>query len=138
MRSHWIPLAALTLALVQSGDLSRARRAAENGVRATRGRPSHVGLLAAINARLGISNEILLATLPPDGFFWYHLLSSDVDAAADDYTKMVERSPEATFFVAANFMKPLRSSSRWPAIAKSLNLIAEGLPGTGPNRHQCA
>jgi TolB-like protein/Tfp pilus assembly protein PilF len=132
---HWIPLAALSLALIESGDFSRARRVAERGLRASSGRPSHVGLLAAIYARLGeIGHEKLLAKLPPDGLFWYHLLCLDVEAAADDYTRMVEmHSPEATFFVAANFMKPLRSSSRWPAIARSMNLIAQE---PAKNRHQ--
>jgi hypothetical protein len=56
------------------------------------------------------------------------ILCSDIDAAADYYAKMIEhRDPAATFSAAASFLKPLRSSPRWPALAKMMNLPPETL-----------
>jgi TolB-like protein/Tfp pilus assembly protein PilF len=131
--NHWIALFVMSLTLVQRGDLAEARRVAEKAVQAAPGRASLVGLLAGILARLGEGARIeeLLAKLremAPNGFFWYHFLCSDIEAAANYYAKMIEhRDPAATFSAAASFLKPLRSSPRWPALAKMMNLPPETL-----------
>ena len=92
--NHWIPLYALTFALVQRGDLAGALQAAEKGVHFSRRRASHVGLLARVLAQRGEINraeQLLedLRTMAPAGLFWYHLLGGEVDAAADYYAKMI-------------------------------------------------
>jgi TolB-like protein/Tfp pilus assembly protein PilF len=126
--NHWIALLVMSLTLVQSGDLAEARRVAEKGVRVAPGRASLVGLLTGILARLKEVDRVeellpKLTEMAPHGLFWYHLLCSEIDAAADYYVRMIEhRDAEATICAAADFLKPLRSSSRWPALAKMMNL----------------
>jgi TolB-like protein/Tfp pilus assembly protein PilF len=131
--NHWIPLSAATLALVLRGDLAEARRVAERGVRSAAKRASHLGLLAGILARSGeirSSEEVLaqLMGMAPSGLFFYHLLCSEIEAAADEYAKMIEeRDAAAIWFAAAGFLRPLRSSCRWPALSQMMNLPTENL-----------
>jgi TolB-like protein/Tfp pilus assembly protein PilF len=127
--NQWFSLLAKSLILVQTGaDLTEARLAAEKGIRAAPWCAGLVGLLAGILARMGevASSEELVAKLrelPPAGLFWYQLLRTEIDAAADCYARMIERCDvEAILFAAAGFLKPLRSSPRWPALAKMMNL----------------
>ena len=59
------------------------------------------------------------------GLLLYHVLCSGNDAAVDWYAAMVEdRDPFAAVW---SIMKPLRSSPRWPALAKMMNLPAEAI-----------
>ena len=93
--------------------------------------PSTVGLLAGILARLGEVDRLdalvaRLREMAPLGFFWYHLLRSEIEVAADYYAKMIEqRDSEATLLASARLLQPLRSSPRWPALAKLMNLPVE-------------
>ena len=51
------------------------------------------------------------------------ILCSEIDAAAEYYAKMIERRDgRGTWFAAASSLKPLRSSPRWPALARLMNL----------------
>jgi tetratricopeptide (TPR) repeat protein len=127
--NHWLALSAMSMALVQLEDLAEARRFAEKAFQAAPWRAQHVGVLAGILARLGEA-ELLAGLLtrlremaPNDGFFWYHLLCSEIDAAADYYAKMIERRDgRGIWIAAASFLKPLHSSPHWPALARLMNL----------------
>ena len=102
--NHWIALFVMSLTLVQRGNLAEARRVAEKGVRAAPRRASPVGLLTGILACLEEVDRVeellpKLREMAPHGLFWYHLLSSEIDAAADYYARMIEhRDAEATIY----------------------------------------
>ena len=87
-----------------------------------------VGLLAGILAQLGEkerADELVtrLRNMPRAGLFRYHLLCSRTDAAADCLAQMIEdRDPLAPLFSFA-----IRSSPRWPALAKMMNLPVEAI-----------
>ena len=64
-----------------------------------------------------------LSTMDPIGLLFYYVLCSVDDTAADWYASMIqERDPYAPVW---NFLKPIRSSPRWPALAKMMNLPVE-------------
>jgi serine/threonine-protein kinase len=55
----------------------------------------------------------------------YHLLTSDLDAAADCYDRMIEhRDPFALVYARAPFAEPLREHRRWPELAARMKLPA--------------
>ena len=70
----------------------------------------------------------LLASIPetaPAGRIMYHVLCSQIDAAAVWYEKAIEiRTPWAALWASAGFLKPLRASPRWPKLARMMNLPA--------------
>ena len=86
--------------------------------------------LAGLLRRLGENNDAdaLLSELrSPSGMFIYHMVCSEIDAAADSLAKAFaqgEMQP-LMWFGASDFLKPLRSTLRWPAIAKMMNLPPE-------------
>jgi hypothetical protein len=54
---------------------------------------------------------------------FYHVLRSEIDAAADWYEKAIEqRELFALICAAAPMTKPLRESARWPRLARLMNL----------------
>jgi hypothetical protein len=56
----------------------------------------------------------------------YHLLCSEIDAAADWYERAIqERDPFAVVFASIPWGKDLRESPRWPRLAKMMNLPEE-------------
>jgi TolB-like protein len=86
-----------------------------------------VGLLAGLWSRAGDekrAKEILVRPMPVgSGMIFYHLLRSEIDAAADWYEKSIEQhAPFAVVWAAHSFTKPLRASQRWPALARRMNL----------------
>jgi serine/threonine-protein kinase len=131
--SHWLPYFAISFSNVLRGDLTEARNAAERSVRAA-WHFQPIGLLAGILARLGNKERadelvLKLREMGPAhervGLLLYHVLCSGTDAAADWYAAMVEdRDPFAAVW---SIMKPLRSSPRWPVLAKMMNLPAEAI-----------
>jgi TolB-like protein/Tfp pilus assembly protein PilF len=129
--THWLPLLVMSVICVQLGRVEEARQAAEKSVRAAPGLSSTVGLLAGILARLGEVDRLdelvaRLREMAPLGLFWYYLLRSEIEVAADYYAKMIERrDPEATHLAPTRFLQPLRESPRWPALAKMMNLPVE-------------
>jgi len=55
----------------------------------------------------------------------YHLLTSDLDAAADWYGRMIEhRDPFALVYARASVVEPLRRHPRWPELAARMKLPA--------------
>jgi hypothetical protein len=56
---------------------------------------------------------------------WYHLVCGHIDAAIDWYERAIEqRQPMAVPLAVAGYMKAIRSSPRWPKLAKMMNLAA--------------
>ena len=95
-----------------------------------RGAPRAVGLLAGLLMQAGEKDraEKLIATLRgnPDGMILHHLVCAEIDAALDWYERAIElRQPGAATLASPEYCKPLRSSPRWPKLAKMMNL-----PGT--------
>lgn len=88
------------------------------------------GILAGICSRLGADTRTqqTLDKLPPNdvkaaGMILYHVLRSELDIAANWYEKAIQyRDPFALFLAAHSFTAPLRSSPRWPALARMMNL----------------
>ena len=87
-----------------------------------------LGVLAAVWTRLGRADEAsglltALTSAAPFGMMLYHLLVSDIEAAADWYEKSIQqRETFAVVYFRAPILKSLRESPRWPALAKMMNL----------------
>ena len=63
--------------------------------------------------------------LPVWGRVVYHLQTSDLDAAADWYDRMIEhRDPFALVYASASISEPLRGHHRWPELAARMKLPA--------------
>ena len=88
------------------------------------------GILAAALVRVGERDRALALIqqmgdnpLPVWGRIMYHLLCSEVDAAADWYEKAIhERDPFAVIFCQAPYVRILQESPRWPKLAQMMNL----------------
>jgi tetratricopeptide (TPR) repeat protein len=64
----------------------------------------------------------------PHGLATFHLLCSDIDRAADWVEKAIEeRDPSVLLSLRLPYAQPLRSSARWPKLAKLMNLPPEAL-----------
>ena len=60
---------------------------------------------------------------PPTGVTLYHVISGDLDAAADWYTRSVElRDPFALVFANGPMAHALWQTPRWPRIAAMMNM----------------
>ena len=67
--------------------------------------------------------------IPLWGRVVYHLLTSDLDAAADWYDRMIEhRDPFALVYARAAVSAPLRAHPRWPELAARMRLPAPDPP----------
>ena len=52
-----------------------------------------------------------------------HLVCGEIDAAIDWYQKDIEQHrPNAPMIAFAGWLKPLRASPRWPAVARMMNV----------------
>ena len=88
------------------------------------------GVLAAALVRVGerdraqaLIEQMGDRPIPMWGRIVYHLLCSEVDAAADWYEKAIqERDPFAVVFASIPYGNVLRESPRWPRLAKMMNL----------------
>jgi TolB-like protein/Tfp pilus assembly protein PilF len=122
----------IALAHFFQGRLAEAREWAEEAFRRTPLNPLAVGLLAGLQRQSDGKEhaEKLLATLhgmTPLGMIIYHVVSSEIDAAIDWYEHEIEqRQPIAAGWAAASFFRPLRSSPRWPKLARMMNLPVTG------------
>jgi tetratricopeptide (TPR) repeat protein len=127
---HWIPHFAIGLSYALRGEFAAARPAAERTVRAAPWSAQALGLLAGILARLDEkerADELVarLRNMARIGLLAYHILCSDNDTTADWFTKMIEdRDPLASPW---SCLKRIRSSPRWPALAKMMNLPPEAV-----------
>jgi hypothetical protein len=59
--------------------------------------------------------------------FIYHMVCSEIDAAADSLAKGLTQGEvqPLMWFAVSDFLKPLRSSPHWPALANMMNLPQE-------------
>ena len=88
------------------------------------------GWLAAIHrlaGREGVAEAFLAALGPTSKPLWgrvvYHLLTSELDAAADWYEQMIEeRDPFALLYARTSAVAPLRDHHRWPTLAARMKL----------------
>jgi tetratricopeptide (TPR) repeat protein len=128
--SHWVAHFTLGEAYASAGRFDEAVTAAEHAHQIAPWHSMPTGLLAGALTRLGgkVRAEELVrqmgdAPLPLIGRVVYHVLCSEMDAAADWYEKMIEeREPFAIIFADGPLFRPLRESPRWPKLAKMMNL----------------
>ena len=114
--------------------LGRVAEAAASAEKAHRNFPQHsmaTGLLAACLVRLGEKQraEALVQEMgdtpnPLWGRAWFHLLCSEIDAAAGWYEKMIEtRDVFAVIYANSPYTQELRASPHWAKLARMMNLI---------------
>jgi tetratricopeptide (TPR) repeat protein len=112
------------------GMFSEALGPTERAYRLAPWNPRVLGLLAGILVRMGEKEraaELLdkLKGMAALGMVTYHMLSSQIDAAADWLEKAIEqREIHVSNYAHAASAKPLRESPRWPKLAKMMNLPA--------------
>jgi serine/threonine-protein kinase len=110
------------------GKLADAREPAEEAFHRASWNAGTVGFLAGLLSLTGEDERArkLLAAMrgiTPAGMILYHLVRSETDAAIDWYERGIEqRQPFAAQPAYAGFYKPLRSSPRWPKLARMMNL----------------
>jgi serine/threonine-protein kinase len=124
----WVPHWVIGQSLALQKMFAEARQPAETAFDLASWHPMVIGTFAGILASFGEvdrADQILLK-LPetaPAGRVMYHLLCSEIEAAADWYEKEIElRQPTAALWSRAQFVSPLRQSPRWPRLANMLNL----------------
>lgn len=127
---HWVPYFPLGEAYVSAGRFGEAIAAAERAHEIAPWSAAPTGMLAGALARVGektrageLIRQMGNEPLPVLGRVIYHVLCSEMDAAADWYEKMIEvRDPFAVIFADGPLFKPLRESPRWPKLARMMNL----------------
>ena len=127
---HWLPHFVLAESYAWTGRFAEAIVEAEKAHRAVPSNAMPIGVLAGALAAIGeevrageLLREMGDAPLPVWGRVEYHLLCSEIDAAADWYEKMIDvRDPFAVVSAAAPIGKALRQSARWPRLASMMNL----------------
>ena len=125
-----MPHLALSEAYVAMGRITEAVASAERAHRNLPQQSMGTGLLAALLAKLGdndraesLLREIGDSPIPIWGRVWYHLLCSEIDAAAVWYEKMIEaRELFAPTYANSLYTAELRSSPHWPKLARMMNL----------------
>jgi TolB-like protein/predicted Ser/Thr protein kinase len=129
----FIPYQALIMSYLMKNMLPEALAAAERAYQLAPWNPRIIGLLAGSLARVGerAKAETLIEhmndapgrLIVPSGMLLYHLVCSEIDAAADCFEKSVEtRDPTVVPWIRLPLVKPLRASARWPKIAAMMNL----------------
>ncbi len=127
----WLPHYVMAENYAERGMLAEALAAAEAARQLAPWNARVAGVLAAILTRTGDRNRAeelrrQAKESAPIGMVVYHMLRSELDAAADWYEKSIEqREPFAVMYARTAFAAPLRASARWPSLAKMMNL-----PGT--------
>src|SRR5689334_3467349 len=130
---HWLPNWSLALIYLMKDMIPEALAAAERAYEGARWNPRIVGLLAGTLVRAGQREEAaaLIGSIDrvqgryiaPSGMVYYHLVCSDTEAAVDWFEKAIEtRDPYLVTLTRLPLAKPLRSSARWPKIARMMNL----------------
>ena len=122
----------LSLALVQLGKIEEALASAEKAYSLAPWARSCTGYVAGLRKLTGDSAraEASLRTLgdgtasgTPLGFVHYHLVCEEVEPAAEWAARAIEqREPAIIYFLLHPLAKSLWRSSRWPALAKMMNL----------------
>jgi eukaryotic-like serine/threonine-protein kinase len=127
---HWLPYYVLAESYAFTGRFAEAIVEAEKAHRALPSNAMPIGVLAGALASIGeqvrakdLLREMGEAPRPLWGRVEYHLLCSEIDAAADWYEKMIEaRDPFAVVFAAVPIGAALRQSARWRRLASLMNL----------------
>jgi serine/threonine-protein kinase len=113
------------------GKLAEARAFAEKACSLAPWTKLLRGLFAGLLMRAGETSRAsdVLAILgdgrtyrDPLGFIFYHLILGQVEQAADWVEKAIEQRDTAIYFLRFPVGAPLRSSARWPALARMMNL----------------
>jgi eukaryotic-like serine/threonine-protein kinase len=122
----------LSLAYGQLGQIEKALVCAEKAYTLAPWARAGTGYVAGLLMLSGGTGraEAVLETLgggtapgAPLGFIHYHLTCSEIEQAAGWAEKAIEqREPAIIYFLLLPLMKDLRRSSRWPALAKMMNL----------------
>jgi len=121
--------------------LGRVDEALASAERAHRNLPQQsmgTGFLAALLVRLGekdradaLLREMGASPTPIWGRAWYHLLCSELEAAAEWYEKMIEaREVFAPVYANSLYTEELRGSPYWSRLARMMNLAESPAPGT--------
>ena len=129
----WIPYQSLIMSYLMKNMVPEALAAAEKSIPAGFLAPTVIGLFAGTLARAGerARAETLIESIKdapgrfvaPSGMVLYHLVCSEIDAAADWFEKAIEtRDPTLVPWLRLPLTKPLRASPRWPKIAAMMNL----------------
>jgi tetratricopeptide (TPR) repeat protein len=127
---RWAPNCLIGEAFMATGKFAEAAAAAERAYSANPRQSMTWGLLAAALKRLGddgraadLIRENGGSPRPVWGRVSYHLLCSEIDAAASWYEAMIEqREPWAAVFAAYPVVRALRGSRHWPKLARMMNL----------------
>jgi tetratricopeptide (TPR) repeat protein len=122
----------LSQAYVQLGEIERALACAERAYSLApwaRAGAGHLAGLLELTGHEGRARTVLetlgdgTACAAPVGFVYYHLVGSRIEQAADWAEKAIEqREPLAVFLALLPLALELRRSSRWPQLAKMMNL----------------
>ncbi len=127
---HWLPYYAMSMNHFRLGELPEARQLAERSAAAAPWMPLPAGLLAGLLRRLGKNDDAdaqVSKLKSPSGMFIYHMVCSEIDAATDSLAKAIAQGEvqPLMWFGASDFLRPLRSSSRWSALVQTMNLPSE-------------
>ena len=110
------------------GRLAEARESAEEAFSQAPWHSGIIGFLAGLLAQTGEKErgERLIATMRgmiPVGMIFYHLVCSEMDATIDWYERGIEQhQPLVVGYAYSGFFKTLRSSPRWPKLARMMHL----------------
>jgi len=129
--SYWFAYVALGSLHASHGRLTDALACAEYAHALAPWSPHAAGLLAGVLRRTGEVRraETLLEQIGPGHIKSAHaraifyLVCGDIDNAADSVEKSIEeRDPDIMVLLNVAVSRPLRSSPRWPALARLMNL----------------
>jgi Tfp pilus assembly protein PilF len=122
----------LSLSYLERGDIQSALASAEKAYALAPWARANSGYVAGLLKLSGDAGraEAVLDKLgdgrdygAPFGFVYYYLVCSDVEQAADWAEKAIEqRDPTVRFLPLLPLTKDLRRSSRWPTLARMMNL----------------
>jgi eukaryotic-like serine/threonine-protein kinase len=130
--NSWLALGMLGQVHLSRGMIAEAFAFAEKAYSLAPWWPGGLGFLAGLLARMGHTSraEGLLQKLRPGqafgapyGFACFHLTCGEIDAAADWIEKAIgQRHLMAISLLRSPLCKDLRSSPRWPALLRMMNL----------------
>jgi serine/threonine-protein kinase len=128
--THLVPYTTLGEAYAARGRWPEVIQILEQGRRVSADFALNTGILAGALIRTGERTraEALIFEMgetprPLVGRALYHVLCSELDLAADWYARAIEqRDPFALVLANVPMLRPLRQTSRWPQLAKMMNL----------------
>jgi len=134
--NFWLTFGVLANCHAAHGRLAEAFAAAERAYSLAPRIPRNAGFLAGVLARTGdvsraqaVLSKLGSGEAPgvPIALAVYHLLCGEIDQAANWVEKAIEqREPGILFLLRQPLAQTLRSSQRWPALAKMMNLAEPG------------